>query len=71
MSMDDTQDAILDYLISFLVDSDYMVINKKDNSFIVSDWVINSERKLVIDNLYNVTITPVDIDFIVKGNENG
>ena len=65
--MDDTQDAILDYLISFLVASDYMVISKKDNSFIVSDWVANPERKLVTDsNLYKVTITPVDIDCIVK-----
>lgn len=69
MSLDNTQDGLLDYIISFLSDSDYMVINKKDNSFIVSDWVINSQRRLVTDsNLYNVTITPVDIDFIVKEN---
>jgi hypothetical protein len=61
------QKELIDFLISFLESSDFMIMDTKDNSIVVSDWVASERSKSVIEsNMFNISITPVEVDIIVK-----
>jgi hypothetical protein len=61
------QKELIDFLISFLESSDFMIMDTKDNSIVVSDWVTSERSKSVIEsNMFNISITPVEVDIIVK-----
>jgi hypothetical protein len=60
------QKELIDFLISFLESSDFMIMDTKDNSIVVSDWVASERSKVVESNMFNISITPVEVDIIVK-----